>query len=237
MTGMPLDERIWHEDRPASSYPACLAVKAAGRQGPEVGEAYLRRLREAVMTGRRDIARGEMLLAIADELAADRSRAPALDAGRFREDLVAPAIADAFHEDLREIRYRDIRRFPTLVFRAGDGPGIAMVGYRPYAIIRGVLAQLRPGLAPGRTATDAVAYVAHWGRAAVREVAEALGIEDRVASEILGGAAAAGALEREEGSCDWFRTPRSSPSGDASPKAKRPATAAVALRQGPAETS
>jgi putative protein-disulfide isomerase len=210
-TGMPFDERIWHEGPPTSSYPSCLAVKAADRQGPDAGEAYLRRLREAVMTDRRDIARGEVLLAIADELAADPPPGVAFEAGRFREDLIAPEAAAAFQEDLREIRYRDIRRFPTLAFRAGDGPGIALVGYRPYAIIRNVLAQLGPELIPDRTATDAVVYVARWGRASVREVAEALGIEDREALGALADAAAAGALQREGASSGWFRTPRPSP--------------------------
>jgi putative protein-disulfide isomerase len=147
-TGVPLDERIWHEDPPASSYPACLAVKAAERQGPDAGEAYLRRLREAVMTGRRNIARGEVLLAVADELAGDPPPGLAFDALQFRDDLIAPEVAEAFHRDLQEIRYRDIRRFPTLVLRAGDGPGIALVGYRPYEVIREALAHLCPGLAP-----------------------------------------------------------------------------------------
>jgi predicted DsbA family dithiol-disulfide isomerase len=144
-TSVPLDERIWHEDPPASSFPACLAVKAAERQGAEAGEAYLHRLREAAMTGRRNIARGEVLLAIADELAGDPPPGLAFDVPTFRDDLVAPEVAQAFHQDLQEIRYRDIRRFPTLVLRAGDGPGIALVGYRPYEIIRDALEHLLRG--------------------------------------------------------------------------------------------
>jgi predicted DsbA family dithiol-disulfide isomerase len=205
MTGMPLDERIWHESPPSSSYPACLAVKAAGRQGPDAADSYLRRLREAVMVDRRDVARGEVLLAIADELADDRPTGLAFDADRFRDDLVAPEVAEAFHEDLREVSYRAIRRFPTLVFRAGDGPEIALVGHRPYAIIRSVLDRLAPGLTPAPAEADAVAYVRRWGRAHAREVAEALGLEDAAALRSLEDAAAAGALGREESAPGWFR--------------------------------
>src|SRR5512143_835188 len=63
VTGMPIDERIWFEDPPASSHPACIAVKAAELQSSEAAELYLRRLREAVMLDRRNIARREILLA------------------------------------------------------------------------------------------------------------------------------------------------------------------------------
>jgi hypothetical protein len=64
------------------------------------------------------------------------------------------SVATAFQEDLREVRFRDIRRFPTLVSRAGDGPGIAIVGYRPYDVLRAALAQLCPGLGPTAAAAD-----------------------------------------------------------------------------------
>lgn len=64
-SGMPFYERIWLEDPPGSSFPACLAFKAAERQGTAQGEAYLRRLREAVMVEQRNIARREIVLAVA----------------------------------------------------------------------------------------------------------------------------------------------------------------------------
>jgi predicted DsbA family dithiol-disulfide isomerase len=150
LTGVTLDERIWHEDPPASSYPACLAVKAAERQGSQAGEAYLHRLRAAVMGSRRNIARAEVLLALAEELADDRSRGLGFDVERFRDDLVGPEVRDAFQEDLREVRYRGIDRFPTLVLRAGDEPEIALAGYRPYEILREALARVAPDLRPLR---------------------------------------------------------------------------------------
>ena len=34
-SGMPLDPRLWSEAPIGSSYPACMAVKAAQEQGPE----------------------------------------------------------------------------------------------------------------------------------------------------------------------------------------------------------
>lgn len=133
--GVAIDERLWHDDPPESSYPACLAVKAAGLQSPAAGAFYLRRLREAAMVGQRNIARAEVVLAIADEI----NDGNTFDAMRFRDDLIGPEAASAFQEDLREIRYREIRRFPTLALRTGDRPAIAIVGYRPFEELCGIL--------------------------------------------------------------------------------------------------
>src|SRR4051794_14457467 len=49
-SGMPADARVWLEGAPRSSYPACLAVKAAAGQGCD--GAFLRRLRVGLMTAR-----------------------------------------------------------------------------------------------------------------------------------------------------------------------------------------
>ena len=121
-TGMPLDERVWRADPPASSYPACLAVKAAERQGREAGEAYLRRVREAVMLGRRNVARGEVLMDLAEELAGDRSYRFRFDQERFREDLLGPEALEALQRDLSQVKSENIVRFPTLILRAPGAP-------------------------------------------------------------------------------------------------------------------
>jgi predicted DsbA family dithiol-disulfide isomerase len=144
LTGVEIDERIWVEDPPASSYPACLAVKAAELQGAEAGARYLVRAREAVMRERRNIARPEVLLELAEELAAVRSLG--FEAERFRSDFASEAAQEAFRDDLKETRYREIGRFPTLVFRAPRGSGVLLAGYRPYAALRAALLHVAPGL-------------------------------------------------------------------------------------------
>jgi putative protein-disulfide isomerase len=85
VSGMPSDGRIWIEDPPSSLYPGCLAVKAAGLQSALAAERLLRRLREAVMIERRNIARRDVVLAVADELASGEPEV--LDAARLRHDL------------------------------------------------------------------------------------------------------------------------------------------------------
>jgi putative protein-disulfide isomerase len=182
LTGMPLDERIWIADPPTSSYPACVAVKAAGLQGAELAEAYLRRLREAVMTERRNIARREILIDLFAGLAAALLPAavrPDLypdypDIDRFRRDLGGEEAQQAFREDLKDAGYRGIGRFPAFVLRRAGSPAVALVGYRPYSVFREALAAVAPELQPVRTADDPLAYALSWGSITAAEVAEAL---------------------------------------------------------------
>lgn len=115
----------------------------------------------------RNIARREVLDAVADELAHD---APAMfDAGRFRRDWNDPAVRDAFREDLKEVRYREIGRFPTRTLRRPPAPGVVIVGYRPCAALRDALLQVAPKIEPARTRTDPGAYEAFWGSLTDRE--------------------------------------------------------------------
>jgi putative protein-disulfide isomerase len=194
LTGMPIDEMIWIQDPPASSYPACVAVKAAGRQGAAIEEAYLRRLREAVMLERRNIARREVLEELFDELAGHPLHAlPA----RFRRDLVGEEALEGFRGDLKDAGYRNIGRFPAFILRGAAGRAVLLVGYRPYPVLREAMAAVAPGLEPSRTAADPVAYALHWGSITAAEVAEATGRGADEVTRDLDEATAAGRLFRK----------------------------------------
>ena len=95
-SGMPLDPRIWHSDGVRSTYPACIAFRAAAEQGPAAAERYLRVLREGFMCHRRKLDGPEALVA--------EARRAGLDAQRFRIDLESNAILEAFAGDLEESR-------------------------------------------------------------------------------------------------------------------------------------
>jgi len=197
MSGMPLDERIWQSDPPASSYPACIAVKAAERQGQATVEVYLRRLREAAMMERRNIAHRDILLAVAEQTACDSAEGTALDLDRFSTDLYAPETVEAFRQDLRDAAYYGIGRFPTLIFRQLDGRGIVLVGYRPYEVLCDALEHLAPGLrlSPQLPQEDlAVAYVRHWHRVTARELSEVPGITPTESTVLLKSLVAKGRL-------------------------------------------
>jgi predicted DsbA family dithiol-disulfide isomerase len=134
-TGVQIDESIWVEDPPASSYPGCLAIKAAALQGRDCEEQYLSLVRNAVMTRRWNVARTSVLLQLAGELAAIDGR---FDARRFERDLHGTAVRVAFAEDIRECRIRNVGRFPTFIVH-GPRCSRTAVGYRPYDVFLEVL--------------------------------------------------------------------------------------------------
>lgn len=189
LSGMPLDELIWVEDPPASSYPAGLAFKAAELQGAEIAEQYLRRLREGVMLERRNIAHWNVLVELAHEV-------PGMDAARLLADLQDTPATEAFREDLKDVSYREIGRFPTLILRVPDGRATIIVGHRPYDALREAVAYIAPGLEP-HLQPDLVGYVRHWGSLTVAEAAEALRTDRAAAAAELERAAAAGELRKD----------------------------------------
>lgn len=175
LSGMPIDPQLWLDDPPESSYPASIAFKAAEQQSPAIGERYLRRLREAVMMERRNIARRDVLLRLAEEVStADAAEEP-FDVGAFEADLDGPVALEAFREDLKLARYRDIGRFPTLILRnrASSPDGLMLVGYRPYPMLREALLHVAK-LEPARNTKDAAAFREFWGNVVPREAAESM---------------------------------------------------------------
>jgi hypothetical protein len=95
-SGMPVDPRIWADGAPRSSYPACIAVKAAAEQGREAEERYLRVLREGFMCGRLKLDGPQALV--------NEARRARHDGERFRIDLDSNATLEAFGRDLEESR-------------------------------------------------------------------------------------------------------------------------------------
>ena len=95
---------LGHAVRPApvgegpirSTYPACMAVKAAAEQGAAAGARYLRALREGLMCFRRKLDTTEALV--------EEAREAGLDVARFRIDLDSNAIVEAFGADLEATR-------------------------------------------------------------------------------------------------------------------------------------
>jgi len=173
-SGMPVDPRLWSEAPLSSSYPACMAVKAAAEQGPEAEGRYLRALREGLMCFRRKLDTPEALIA--------EARSAGLDVARFRVDLESNAIVEAFGADLEETRSVEGLVLPSVRFEGAAGvewllranggyegwraAAVGVTGSGSAADAPGALAARAPAAAP-----TPLAAVERFGRAASVEVA------------------------------------------------------------------
>jgi protein-disulfide isomerase-like protein with CxxC motif len=179
-SGMPTDPLTWFEAPLGSTYPACMAVKAAQEQGPDAGCRYLRALREGILCRRRKLDTTEALV--------EEAREAGLDVERFRVDLGSHAIVEAFGADLEEARnVPDVVReadevrcsraageervpFPTLRFHGEEGRPHWTCGVRPldYAREKALAAGARPS---GRPRPGVLEAIQRFGRMAPVEVA------------------------------------------------------------------
>ena len=140
VTGMPIESTIWIHNPPKSSYPACIAVKAAGLQSFVAEETYLRKLREAIMIQKQDISNLKVLLDIATDVAAILPGA--FDYLRFKNEIHSDEALEAFRRDITEVGSKQIIRFPTLLFRKSGKPSLLMTGYRPYKAVSKILEEM-----------------------------------------------------------------------------------------------
>jgi putative protein-disulfide isomerase len=129
ISGMQLNDRIWITDPPASSFPACIAVKSAELQSRALGARYLQLVREAIMVNGRNIAKTSVLIAVAGDLAGEE---PRFDISRFRDTLLGQEGREQFQRDYNESQYLGIRRTPTLVFKSIGGRRKMASGYSTY---------------------------------------------------------------------------------------------------------
>jgi len=189
--GMPIDPRLWTEGPIDSTYPACMAVKAAAEQASDGGYAYLRALREGLMCFRRKLDTTEALV--------EEARRVRLDVERFRIDLASHAIVEAFGADLEEVRDppdearaaggvvgeppKERVSFPSMVFVAEDGARHGVWGSRPYEDYR--VAAEAAGARPGDGRPDVLTALRRFGRMATLEVMAVCDLpEPRAAAEL-----------------------------------------------------
>jgi hypothetical protein len=174
-SGMPVDVRLWLEGGPSSTYPSCLAVKAAAEQGDPA--PYLRALREGFAFRRRRLDHAEAFESVARERGG-------LDLERFRIDLGSHAILEAFGADLERARAVDGEhhspdrgrvKLPSLEFRGEDGAVHGVYGPSPYEDYRA--AALAAGAAPSDAPRPSVLEaLRRFGPMATVEVAAVCGL-------------------------------------------------------------
>ena len=166
-SGMPVDPRLWLERPPASTNPACLAVKAAAEQG--LDGPMLRRLREGFHL---DCAPQDS----ADGLLAAARAVPGMDIVRFEIALRSSAIVEAFGADVERVAAAG-GTSATPCFLMAD-VRVAPGGLRE--------ALLRAGVEPSWSGEpDVESAVGLLGRACLPELAAVTGLSaPRVAAEL-----------------------------------------------------
>jgi hypothetical protein len=191
---MPIDPRLWIEGPIRSTYPACMAVKAAAEQASDGGYAYLRALREGLLCFRRKLDTAEALV--------EEARRVRLDVERFRRDLHSHAIVEAFGADLEEARTLPCSAraegqvkstgsaervsFPSALFVGEDGDRHWVLGRRSYEDYRAAAetAGARPA---GDGAPPVLEALQRFGRMATREIEVVCDLpEPRAAAELWG---------------------------------------------------
>jgi len=133
LSGAKINSRLWIIDPPASSYPACIAVKSVQLQSEPLAEAYLHMLWEAVMVENKNIARTEVLLELAEWLS---MRYTDFNLFGFKSDLLGEKGKEEFRKDLQEAKYFNINRFPTMIIKHSDRPPAMLTGYQSYEALR-----------------------------------------------------------------------------------------------------
>ena len=170
MSGMPVNPNIWISDPPASSYFACIAVKAAGLQSVQAGSVYLRALREAIMLNGINISKSGALLKVAEMVADEQP--DVLNFTIFKKDLAEDHAKKAFERDIAEVRMRNIARCPTLLFRYKGEGGIAISGYHSYSALLKVLQHAAPSVNKVQVTDSREDYINYWKTITDRELQE-----------------------------------------------------------------
>lgn len=174
-SGQPIDERFWIDvtDPHFSTWPANVAVKAAGFQSPELGDRYLRRLRIAVETARAQISERDVQLQLAAEV-------PGLDVAALSAELDGERAQLAFESDRDICAAYGVSGFPTMLFIGNGGesgqanPALLVGGHRSTDTYELVLSKVASGLvkhAPRELET----LLAEYGPLTTRELGEIYG--------------------------------------------------------------
>ncbi|MDO8683228.1 MAG: DsbA family protein, partial [Armatimonadota bacterium] len=130
ITGVAIDPGLWTDDPPQSTWPACLAVKAAERQGLTLCAQFLKILRANIMQKRRNGSRREVLAEVAHEAG--------LDIDRFQHDLTynRDDLEQEVADDKRHAEANCVDRTPALLIKNDTGDKTLIVGLRDYSLFR-----------------------------------------------------------------------------------------------------
>ena len=162
-----------------STWPSCIAVKAASLQSAAQELPYLRRFREALYIEGRNATDRVVQVELASEAG--------LDADRFARALNDGSAEAAFQKDLDRCRSHSVTGFPT--FELVRGPAtVRLEGWQPWDAFDEALSEFAPDVRPRPMEPNAacvLGLVRDYGRCATLEVAAILGVTDDEAEILL----------------------------------------------------
>ncbi len=174
LTKNPLDIDYMRKTGVRSSYPACLAFKAAQLQDGTLAVEYLRRMMIAFQVECQP-SKEDTLLRLAGEVG--------LDPERLKRDARSEKVRLAFEDEQAEMEHAHAS-FLTLIVAAG-GTREAASQIFTSGPIEAIIDRLAPGL-PKRAPADILQYLeGHPGLATGHEIAEVFQIQDEDAAERL----------------------------------------------------
>lgn len=178
---MPMDTNrmIASVDDFTSTWPACIAAKAADIQGLDVGRRYLRALREAWCLEGEPIHRTDVQVEVA--------RACGLDVTAFAKALEDGSAGASFQADREECERVGVTGFPTFVAGRGSD-SVRINGWQPWEVFEDTLRQVDPELTAtilDPTEASVAQVLRRFARCATREVASILGTTDDEAEILL----------------------------------------------------
>ena len=191
---MPMDvpRMLASVDNLQSTWPSCIAVKAAGLQGQHHELPYLRHFREAMYLEGRNATERDVQLELASEMG--------LDAAAFGRALEEGTAKAAFEKDLDLCRSKSVTGFPTFEIVRGV-VSVRLDGWQPWDAFEEALNEFAPDIHPRPmdVTTESVrALIRRFGRCATLEVAAVLGVTDDEAEILLEDLEAEGGVTRRE---------------------------------------
>ncbi|HEX9341034.1 MAG TPA: DsbA family protein [Thermoplasmata archaeon] len=178
---MPMNSQrmIENVDDFDSTWPACIAVKAAELQGRDAAARYLRALREAWCLDGRPIHRRGVQIEVASE--------SGLDPDAFETALEDGRAENAFRNDREECERHEVTGFPTFEITR-DETTARINGWQPWEVLEDVLRKVDADVVPKvlePTEKSVLAVLRRYDRCATREIAAILGVTDDDAELLL----------------------------------------------------
>jgi putative protein-disulfide isomerase len=198
-TGMPIRLDGLDQDRPTSTYPACVHVHAVRLVAPDLETRYLRALREAVYLDGRNVSR--------PEAAADVAAAVGVDRTAFEAEVESGRAEASFRSTIQELHAQGLHAYPTLLVRSGDRQA-RVEGFQSLPAVLGLVQGVSGRQHPPLPDPSLDAILSPHERVATREVAEVLGVSLERAADTLERARKRGEVRRERHPTGdvWSRT-------------------------------